>query len=848
MRPAGPLDNIRVLDFGQYLAGPVVAMMLADQGADVIRIDPPAGPFWRTPANAMLNRGKRSIVLDLKSAGDVSIAKRLVCTADVLVENFRPGVMERLGLGPDEMMRLNPRLVYLSMPGFSPVDAERHGPHAWEGVIAAAIGMYNDMGLNRRLQGLVPSYTPLPLASAYAAGLGALAVSVALVRRGRDGTGEVIEVPLASAVLEGLAFNSMVVHGLPPRYRTPRELELERRNVGGEPMDMTPEELSDLLDPFYQNYLCSDGRAFYVCCAGHGGHTRRLLEALDLWDQLLAEGLPTEDPYLSTKEWASDSECTVYAYPLSRRWMDRIRSLFRERFAQATSFEWEEFFAEHRIPGAAQRTTREWLSSEHAIASGLVIDVDDERHDRIRQAGAHVWLEDYDRRYVAPDPSHSLDADRDEILASLFLHDAEADATSSSRYVPPANRETAPPLTGVRVLDCTNVIAGPTIGATLARFGADVVKIDPTHTEFDPSCTVIYALQGGQGKRSVLVDLKQPAGREVLQRLACTADVVLHNGPRRQLDSLGLSVDSLKRANPQIVVCSLSAFGGPLHGPRSAQLGYDDLIQASTGIMSRFGGSVSTPEEHAHVGTVDVMAGYLGAFAAVLGILERDRHKKPVLVGTSLAAAGQLLQAPFMYDFVGRSPFNEPSGPFAKGEHALYRLYRASDGWLFLGMRRSQLPELARIPELAGVEAADVAGRDDEGLAAWLEERLLRRPVGYWQSRMHELGIGGLSVGAMADLRARHIVNRSQVRPEALRESFVFIRHDVHPSGHTVDLAAPNAVRMRHTLVVLPGPAPKFGEHTLSVLAELGYAPEEIHRLLDADVVATSWSDQYLPD
>ena len=95
---SGPLDGIRVIDFGQYLAGPLAALLLADQGAEVIRVDPPGGPRWRHPANAVLQRGKRSIVLDLKSPNDLAIARNLVASADVVIENFRPGVMDRLGL------------------------------------------------------------------------------------------------------------------------------------------------------------------------------------------------------------------------------------------------------------------------------------------------------------------------------------------------------------------------------------------------------------------------------------------------------------------------------------------------------------------------------------------------------------------------------------------------------------------------------------------------------------------------------------------------------------------------------------------------------------------------------
>jgi len=118
----GALEGIQVVDFGQYLAGPLVAMVLADLGAEVIRVDPPGGPNWDHASNAVLQRGKKSIVLDLKEDHDREIARSLITRADIVVENFRPGVMSRLGLGPDASLEPNPRLIYCSLPGFGEDD------------------------------------------------------------------------------------------------------------------------------------------------------------------------------------------------------------------------------------------------------------------------------------------------------------------------------------------------------------------------------------------------------------------------------------------------------------------------------------------------------------------------------------------------------------------------------------------------------------------------------------------------------------------------------------------------------------------------------------------------------
>ncbi len=169
------------------------------------------------------------------------------------------------------MMDANPGLVYLSLPGFSEADQEHRDVAAWEGVVAAAMGQFTDMGLNRVLMGIEASYSPLTLASAYAAVFGALSVVLALRARLRHGRGERIEVPLAAALMEGLAYNSLWIADLPQRYQSLREREIARRRAQGLPMNLAYEQLQTLLDPFYKSYPFGDGRRIYEghpCLAG----------------------------------------------------------------------------------------------------------------------------------------------------------------------------------------------------------------------------------------------------------------------------------------------------------------------------------------------------------------------------------------------------------------------------------------------------------------------------------------------------------------------------------------------------------------------------------------------------
>ncbi len=216
---AGVLEGVRVVDFGQYIAGPMAAMLLGDQGADVIRVDPPGGPRWDTPANATWNRNKRSLVLDLENAAERETARRLVASADVVIENFRPGVMERLGLGPAAMTDACPRLIYCSLPGFG-ADDPRAQVRAWEGVLGAATGAY------RSHRGR-PVYTVIPYASAYGAFLCAVSVAMALNARSRSGLGQRIEIPLFDATFTVIGARGLLVNGKPepePEFNWSRQL------------------------------------------------------------------------------------------------------------------------------------------------------------------------------------------------------------------------------------------------------------------------------------------------------------------------------------------------------------------------------------------------------------------------------------------------------------------------------------------------------------------------------------------------------------------------------------------------------------------------------------------------
>ncbi|WP_433989493.1 CoA-transferase/lyase DddD (plasmid) [Pseudoseohaeicola sp. NH-UV-7] len=822
-----PLSHIRVLDFGHYLAGPLVGMMLADLGAEVIRIDPPGGPRWQDPAFDMLSRGKRALTLDLKSEADLQTALELVSRSDVVIENFRPGVMTRLGLGPDALKAANPNIVSLSMPGFASTDPDLRDIAAWEAVIAARTGQFTDMGLNRRLMGINPSFTPLGLASAYGAAFGAMSVLFALNARDRI-RGDHIEVPLASALFEGLAYNSELVEDYPDRYKSPRELELERRARLGLPNDLDYGQLSEFLDPFYRTYTCADGRGFYIVSCSIVTHPRRVLEVLGLGD--LLSDLPDFDVYVDQVDWPD--EWALRSYPVGPRDRARISDAMKAAFLTRPSYEWEALFGAAKAPATAQRSTREWLADPHALASGLVVDVDDPRHGNMRQMGNVAWLAD-DSGALRKRAGPEVDEFHNE-LQSFLAEPARAAAERQG---------TGGWLDGLRVLDLTNVIAGPTIGSTLARFGAKVTLVQPVAPSVDPWNAIVFGLQAQRGKQSILLNLRDPQGQDAFWRMVAEADVITINGTDAQREALGLSEERLAKINPKLILVQLDAFGGPRRGPKADHLGYDDLAQAATGVMTRFGGGPDTPEEHAHFGTIDVLTGYC-ACVALGAAMERLRITgRGGIARATLAAAGEMIQAQFMYDYPGRAPFDEPTGRNARGWGPYYHCYAAADGWMFFAAPTERQSALARVPELK-----DLVEVDDDGLTEALAARFAKAPIAYWAESFAGTSVGVVPLGSLMGTREEGLQLESSGEIDIKGATYRTVRHDTHPMGRWVDLAAPNAVRPARTPITIPGPAPKYGSETRAILKRLGYTSEDINTKIAQGIASEAWSEKYLPE
>ena len=205
-----PLDGVKVVEFGHYIAAPLAGMLLADQGADVVHVERPMGPPLDVAANETWHRRKRLLTLDLKTAAARDAARDLVAEADIVIENFRPGVMDRLGLGTAAMAELNPRLIYCSLPGF-PSDDPRANVPGWDGVILAAMAGFRPW-FEGATEADEPAFTALPIASTFAALHVANAIAMALLERAESGSGQQIEVSLFAATYTALGALGFRIH------------------------------------------------------------------------------------------------------------------------------------------------------------------------------------------------------------------------------------------------------------------------------------------------------------------------------------------------------------------------------------------------------------------------------------------------------------------------------------------------------------------------------------------------------------------------------------------------------------------------------------------------------------
>jgi itaconate CoA-transferase len=390
------------------------------------------------------------------------------------------------------------------------------------------------------------------------------------------------------------------------------------------------------------------------------------------------------------------------------------------------------------------------------------------------------------------------------------------------------------PLEGVRVVALEQAVAAPLCTRHLADLGADVVKIErPDGGDFARRYDTVvdgqsaYFVWLNRGKRSLTVDLKSPAGRELIGRLLARADVLVQNLGPGVADRLGLAAGTLRARYPRLVVCELSGYGKD--GPHRDRKAFDLLLQGESGLISTTG----APDAPAKVGIsiADIAAG-LYAFSSILAALyEREWSGRGATIETVMLDCLAEWMSPHIYYWIYggkqleragmRHNIIVPYGPYRTGGGQAVNLAVQNEGqWERLCRVVLRRPDLAADPRFATNE---LRVRNRAELEPLIEDILSRESRAQIESRLDEADVPFGSLNEVDDL-----VNHPQL---AARERWLEIEG---PTGPLTALAHPMNIS---DLPQRAGPVPSLGQHTDEIAAELGYTPEEIAALREGHVV-----------
>jgi len=394
------------------------------------------------------------------------------------------------------------------------------------------------------------------------------------------------------------------------------------------------------------------------------------------------------------------------------------------------------------------------------------------------------------------------------------------------------------PLAGVRVLDLSRVLAGPWCTQTLADLGADVWKIEApgrgddtrSWTPPDVGGESTYFMCANRSKRSLAVDLRHPAGRALVQRLAAQADVLVENYRLGALAKFGLDYDTLSRAHPRLIYCSISGYGRT--GPRAAEPGYDFVIQAESGLMSITGEPDGAPMKLG-VAITDLVTGMNATQAILAALLARHQSGKGQLIDLALldSAVSVLANVGAGYLAAGHAPQR-----FGNGHPTVvpYQIFATADGAFALGVGNDT--QFAALCAALGQPqwTQDERYRTNRAralnratLVPELQRILLTQSSAYWLARIRAAGIPAGPVRTVPQaLDAPEIAARGLLADtaDAVHGSLRLMRSPLH---------------LRGTPPREPAAPPRLGEHTDAVLAQvLGASAADIQGWRDAGAVA----------
>lgn len=679
--------GLRVVDLTTGMAGPMASMLLADHGADVVKVESKFGDWARClPAFGFWNRGKRSISVDLQDERDLATLGALVAGADVLLATDAESVLRCIG--SDVHDRSRSRLITCSISGFG-LEADLADDRPYEGVVAARTGRMTGLdALSGAPAGRTPTgpvFTAAPVASYGASQLAVQGIIAALLQRQRTGCGQHVETSLLDGAV-AFVMRQELSRGAPDRAAispvTHRGIEL---------CFLTAE--------------CADGR-YIQMCARQDLHFRNWLQATGL-AHVLEEDRFREAPLgIATLDD-----------------VDELEALLRAAMRTRTQAEWMWIFStEFDIGADPFLTPAEFLVHPDMVDNGRVIELTDEVLGRVRQLGPLVQMDKTPASITTGSPRLGS---ADPATNDLWLSEPMELPVATED---PAERKS--PLAGTLILEVAYFIAGPFATSLLAELGARVIKVEPI--DGDPyRRTGLQSAKFLHGKESLTLDLKAEAGQVALARLIDRADAVVHSFRSSAAERLGLDGPAVLARNPRAIHLYAASYGSK--GPQRDRAAFHSTPNALSGGGLKQAGHGNPPvnDSYADPGSA------LGAATALLfGLWARELTGRGQTMETTMLVSTGYIHSSDMVLSSGESPFVVADAN-QRGLSARYRLYECQDGHVFVAAVQER-----EWQALLGVLGVEADGLDADKVQTAIAAALVAAPAAVWVERLRSARIG----------------------------------------------------------------------------------------------------------
>ncbi|TZG24963.1 CaiB/BaiF CoA transferase family protein [Sphingomonas montanisoli] len=775
---AGPLDSLVVVDASRVMPGAITSMMLADHGAEVIKVEPHGGTFFAHDVTRKAwDRGKASVELSYEDGDDRAKLKSLIAKADIFIHSMTTEQARALGLDREALEGDNPGLIVCALEAYGDDTPYADRPYG-ESLAAAKLGLMVDKASSFRPGPMYPGHPALHYGQAFLANIGVLA---AIRARRENGAGQTVRASLLDAMSAQSPMNNWWQQDGLSYIRTADAGAMDRFGH------------TRLITGMFE---CADGLFMQIHTGGPGGF-KNAMEVLGYGDRIQQ----VKGPEMATP--LNDEEYQIARVEVFERTKTRNRD------------EWIKAFHAADVAALPVLEPAEILLDDQVEFVGQRIELADPDFGTIKQAGPAVRFGS--AQPSTPTPAPAIGADNAK-LASLPARPAQP--------VSPKGAPIKHALEGLRVLDFSSFFACGYAGRLMSDLGADVIKIEtPEGDQMRPLPDVFDAAQ--RGKRGIVLNLKSPEGLAAAHKLVETADVIMHNLRPGKADKLGIGFETLTAIKPDLIYTYLPGYGS--RGPKSLLKSFAPLVSGWTGLLYE-GGGAGNPPTRSVFGNEDYNNGFLGAAAVLMAVENRYRTGKGDYVECPQLHSSLWTTSEHFLDAEDRVVYGMRLDQAQTGFSALDRIYQTTDGWVCICARDDAgFAALARAigrPELP----------TEQGFGNAVDRTINDADLGeiiapFFTDKTSAEAFEILdAAGAPAEI----VYNKNWAK-EVLHEPWAQETNRVFEDKNSIyqhirEFGLLN--RLSGTPGVKKGSAPRLGEHTRDILAEAGFSAEAIDDLI----------------